>query len=410
MTETVQPAAWQAPLLDLLSMLARRKVLIAAIVMAGVSAGVLKYMRTPPFYRASSVAVLMPREKPTVDITVLSGTVEMKEDAAKRADSGSLMLPPDTDLYIALLGSRPVLESLAATFEQRLTTLDQVKPNDRSDEIVVRLRDMLKVQGTDEGLLTVTVTADDPQLAADLANELVAEGQRASKAIERQLLVQQAGHLEDAVAHAQGKLYLAESWLKTYCERHRLIDPPLQASDRLRQVREIEAIRDRRVVELAQRRMQYTDADPRVRQLDEEIRLSNERVHQLRSEITGGVGERDYGRLLVEYEGLRQQVRFRRDLLATLSTQTEVFRIRAEQPAGSMAVVRPAVAVAKPAGPSKKSTLLVSVGGAIFAAVCVALLLEQVRLARNDPSLQNHVATLRESLIGSSRRRNLGRS
>ncbi|MHC5003211.1 MAG: GumC domain-containing protein [Planctomycetota bacterium] len=398
-TEPGAVAAWQAPLLDVLAVLARRRLLIIAIVTAGAVAGTLQYLRTPSFYRASAVAVLLPREKPAVDMAVSSATVETTEDGAKRANSGSLMLPPQTDLYVALLGSRSVLESLAGQFGDRLARLRELKANDRSDEIVMRLKDMVSVAGTDEGLLTFTVTADDPVLASDLANAMVQEGQRASKAIERQLLVQQAGYLEYAVRASAERLTDAESRLKSFCERHRLIDPNLQATDSLRQIRELDAVRERRAIELARRRLSHTDADPGVRALQHEIELTDQRLVALHAEITSGIGDEEYGRLLVEFEGLRQEVRFRRDLLGTLSTQTEVFRIRAEQPAGNIAVVRPAVPVHTPAGPSRKKTFGLAVGGAMFAAVALCLVLEQVRLVRRDPALANRLDEVRDAIL-----------
>jgi hypothetical protein len=300
-TEPGAVAAWQAPLLDVLAVLARRRLLIIAIVTAGAVAGTLQYLRTPSFYRASAVAVLLPREKPAVDMAVSSATVETTEDGAKRANSGSLMLPPQTDLYVALLGSRSVLESLAGQFGDRLARLRELKANDRSDEIVMRLKDMVSVAGTDEGLLTFTVTADDPVLASDLANAMVQEGQRASKAIERQLLVQQAGYLEYAVRASAERLTDAESRLKSFCERHRLIDPNLQATDSLRQIRELDAVRERRAIELARRRLSHTDADPGVRALQHEIELTDQRLVALHAEITSGIGDEEYGRLLVEF-------------------------------------------------------------------------------------------------------------
>ena len=63
--------------------------------------------------------------------------------------------------------------SLAGQFGDRLARLRELKANDRPGEIVMRLKDMVSVAGTDEGLLTFTVTADDPVLASDLANAVL---------------------------------------------------------------------------------------------------------------------------------------------------------------------------------------------------------------------------------------------
>ena len=387
-------ACWQAPLIDLLCIFAHRKWLIGGAILLGAIAGGLQFMRTPPYYRASTVAVLLPREKPTVDFAVMTNSVETTEDGARRADSGSLMLPPQTDLYIALLDSRSVLESLAERFGPALIDHEDLSARDRSDEIIARLRRLIVITGTREGLLTITVTAADPEIASGLANALVEEGLVASKGIERQLLTQQAGFLANAVAIARSKLVSSEEELRLYCEEHRIIDPASQAEGRLRQIRELAAARDRAAVELEQRRVGYTEVDPLVREYRAGLQAIDERLVELRGDIVGEVDEAGYGAVLITYNTLRQRVRFRRDLLSTLSTQADVFRVRAEQPAGNIAIVRPAVTPVQPAGPSKKRILGVAVFVAIFMGVGLALLLEQISIARRTPALESRIARL----------------
>jgi uncharacterized protein involved in exopolysaccharide biosynthesis len=408
---TVDPAAasWQAPLLDLLCALARHRLLLLVLPLLGLLAGVAQLLRSEPFYRASSVAVLLPREQPSVDVAVLSGSVETTDDRAHRAESGLLMLPPETDLYIALVASRPVLEQLETRFGDRLVAHRAVSERDRSDEVVQRLRDMIHVKGTDEGLLTITVTADDPELAAELANAILEAMRDASRSIERQLLVQQAGYLEDAVRTTAAKLEIDEERLKQFCREHRVIDPGLQSADRLRQIRELSTARDEARTRLTQRRLEYTDADAGIRRLEVEIAMQEEQIADLRHRFAGGIDESEYGRLLIEFEGLRQRVRYRRDLLATLSTEAEVFRIRSDQPSGHLAVVRPAVAVRRPAGPGKKKTLGLALGASIAAAIALALLLDQVRLVRREPSLNGRLDELLDTLLAPARIRSRGR-
>ena len=67
----------------------------------------------------------------------------------------------------------------------------------------------------------------------------------------------------------------------------------------------------------------FTDADPGVAALKVKIDLMDRRIEELRETIAGDSDEREYGRMFVEYQGLQQELRFRRDLLITLSTQSE---------------------------------------------------------------------------------------
>jgi uncharacterized protein involved in exopolysaccharide biosynthesis len=396
-------ASWQAPLLDLLCVLARHRLILVLVPLLGVAIGVVQYLRKPAFYRASSVMILLPREQPTLDVSVLSGTVETTDDGAQRADSGLLMLPPQTDLYVALLHSRPVLERLADRFHDRLMKFSEVKEDDRSDEIVMRLRGMLRTVGTDEGMLTLTVTADEPTLAAEIANALVEEVRQASQAIERQLLVQQVGHLERAVEATDTKLRADEAVLKDFCRQYKVIDPGLQSSDRLRQIRELTASRDEALSRLAERRIRFKDGDPGIRELEARVELKDQRIAELRNRFAGDLDEAEYGRLLIEYEGLRRRIRQRRDLLATLSIQADIFRIRADQPAGNIALLRAAVPIFTPAGPSKKKTFGVAIGGALFLALALALMLDQIRVIHKEPLLNAKLLEFRATLLSRKR-------
>jgi capsule polysaccharide export protein KpsE/RkpR len=221
----------------------------------------------------------------------------------------------------------------------------------------------------------------------------------ASEAIERQLLVQQVGYLDDAVRTTEVKLEVDELVLKEFCLEHKVIDPGMQSADRLRHIRELTTSRDEAISQRVQRLVHFTESDPVVRQLDANIETKNKRIEQLRSSFAGDSDQGEYGLLLIELEGLRQRVRYRRDLLSTLSTQAEVYRIRADQPAGNLAVIRPAVAISRPAGPSRKKTYGLALGGSIMLAVFLALLLDQVVLIRREPLLSAKLGELRATAL-----------
>ena len=386
---------WHAPVLDLLCVFVAYWKLMLLIAALGLAVGFAMSSRTAPFYRASTVAILLPREKPTVDVTLSSSSTETTDDSARRSDAGSLMLPPQTELYMAMLDSRSVLEQLATTFTAELNGDANVAPPEHSDNIVSRVRRMISVEGTEEGLLTITVTADDPQFAADFANAAVDEIQNASKAIERQLLAQQAGYLERAVEEAAVALERDEERFRLFCTSNGLINPATQADDRMRQIRDLTAMRDRANSEIAQLSRSLKSSHPRIQALRSEVEYREARIDELRAAFAGRASESDYSEVASEYESLVQQVRFRRDLHTTLTTQADVFRIRAAQPAGNIAVVRPAVPIDTPAGPRRKRILAMSVAVSLIGGVGLVLFTEQTRTAVRNPDLAPQVRFLR---------------
>lgn len=376
-------AGWQAPLVDLIAAVLRRKWILVLCVFVTVGLGVLQYLRTPTTYRSSSVVLLMSREKPVFDVSVEAGTLETSEDAAKRESTGALMLPANPDLYHTLLKSRSVLQAIATRFQERLSAHQAGQV--RSEELIGSLRSMMTLESSEEGIMTITVTSPDPQLSADLANALVDAGEQASKEIERQLLNQQVQYIEQSLTQASASLDRDMQQLKTFAQIHRVVDPSTQASDRLRQIRETSMQRDDLQRQLEARRVGWTDKDVKIQQLMREIALCDQRIAELEKSIVGKAGLEEYGALVIDHDALIKQVDQQRDLVVSLTAQADVLRIRAAQPAGSIAVIRAADPDERPAGPSRKRFLMLSVGLGLLGGLGLILALEQWQSATRDP-------------------------
>jgi hypothetical protein len=92
-------------------------------------------------------------------------------------------------------------------------------------------------------------------------------------------------------------------------------------------------------------------------------------------------------------------VRSQRDLTSILSSQAGIFAIRAREPAGTIAVVRPAIAPTSPAGPSKKLLVGVCLGGALLLGLGTAIVLDQWQSSVRVPAVAERIAEIRE-LVG----------
>jgi len=389
------PLGWEAPLCDLLLALATfwRQV-TAAIVLAVLAAGVY-LLFAPPFYRSSTVAVLLPREKPILDATINSSAVEVSDDRAQRTSTGSLMLPANPELYLALLRSRAVLREIANRFGPRLGL---PASGTRSDEEIEALNRAIRIETSEEGLLTITVTADSPQLAADLANALLDEGKRASAEIERQMLLQQAKHLHEILNQRRASLAGAERELELFSSRHSLVDLGIQTTQDLVLLKETRAKRDRLQAELCALSERFTSADHRMKEAHNRFRSAERDLTRIESAMVGGAGVGQVGRLGVRLKSLQESVRLDRDVVATLSLRADLFRLRAEQPGGSLAVIRPAVPVLRKAGPAKKRTLALSLGAALVLSFAWAVSAAQWRKARRTEYVRGQLSELRSAL------------
>lgn len=383
---------WQAPLIDACLALVRRKFTVLLCIIACLGIGGLKYLSTPNTYRSSAVAILLPREKPVFDVAVDSGNLETSEDAAKREDTGALMLPANPDLYTTLIRSRSVLQEVAAMYQDQLVL--GVPGRTRSEELIGKLRSMIVVESTEQGMMTVTVTSSSPDLSAELANALVGVGEAASKDIEKQLVLQQAIYIDESLVLAKNKLKHLTDHLKEFTGSKSIIDPRNQANDFLRQRRELTLKLNDLERELAARRLSWTDADPEVQRLILEVHLCKDQISALQDAVAGNVGSAEYAPFMVDYEELSSKVRLQSDLVVSLSAKSDVLHIRAEQPAGSIAVVRPATASHRPVGPSRKVFLMMSLGLGMISGLGLALLQEQWAQAKQEPYVAERLAQL----------------
>ena len=103
---------WPAPLLDLACAVAAQKYVIIVLLVVGLTLGIIRLILMPSIYTASAVAVLLPREKPVLDVAIDTSSIETANDRASRSTSGSLLLPPYPALYTTLIYTRPVLSDM----------------------------------------------------------------------------------------------------------------------------------------------------------------------------------------------------------------------------------------------------------------------------------------------------------
>ena len=384
--EEKTPIAWQEPLLDVIDAILAQKWMVLAIALMGAGLGVFRLSKMPSVYSASAVGILLPREKAILDATIDTSSMETSDDRAGKSGAGSLMLPPNPTLYITMIYSPAVLTEIATKYNHRFD--GEISSRDRSVEVLQRLRGMIKTTSTEDGMITITVSSETPKLSTDIANELFAQCEKASKAIERQLLIRQAGHLDKALKISTDRLRKTEQILGQFTSKVGLVNAELQASNQLRSIRDLGMQKDQIEGELEALRLSYTDITPEVQDLVKRIAIIESQKHSLQNNIIGDVSTKEFGTLSVAYKSLKQKIRFERDMVATLSTKSDIYRLRAEQPIGNIAIIRSANIPTRPSGPSTKLELGMSLGISLALAVGYALAVQQLTHLNKDPKLR----------------------
>lgn len=377
---------WRADVLDVICAVVRYRLVIAVVLGVAVLGGLAAGYVSEPFYRASATFVLLPREKPVLDVAVQSASIETSEDAAKRSDAATLTLPPNPELYTTLIRSSAVAERVAqAVADQNIAR--GIGPAD--------IRAMLAVEATEAGVIKLTAQTGDAELAAFVVNTMVAECEEASKLIERQLILQQAGYLESAIAVAEQRLTSAQHRLAQYAERHRVgsvRDAAARSSALLKTLTDTEARVSR---ELDRLLVSHTEAAPDVRALRAELAQVRADLNRTRAAYVGSVSEDDFAALSTTWSSLEQDVRLRQDMVMSMRARHDVFKIRADQPAGNLALIRPASVPTVPAGPSKRRFLVLAclAGGLLSLAAAVGA--QQWRGMRQNVAMKGQIDELK---------------
>lgn len=384
---------WQAPVIDVLIAFARSiKFVIIVLALAGYKA-FSDLQSLIPEYTATSVSVILPREKPVFDASIATASFETTEARPRSGSALPFTLPSNVDMYVMLMKSRGNLERVAEQFVDELIEIEEMPADHRSSERASFLSRMTKFEGSEDGLISVTVTARDPELAASMANAFTEASDIDSRNIERGLLHKQAQVLEHSAQAALGKLKLIEEEFATFSKKHGFLDPKVHAATSVAVLtqREFEETKTKALIEALKETL--TPESERVREEMARLESIQGEIAEIKEEASG-VAMSELGALEAEYQDLQQRLSFRRDLWLVLTSQAEIYRIRAEQASGPLVVVRPASVPIVPAGPSKKKTVIIPVFLGLFFSVCGALFFEALRQIRERPALSDRIGLL----------------
>ena len=193
--------------------------------------------------------------------------------------------------------------------------------------------------------------------------------------------------MDKAYLLAQERLQKTEQKIGQLAEQYGLIDTDLQASNQLRSLRELNAERDRLDTDLEELLISHTEGSSEVKVLRARIAAVIRQIENSKESVIGEVGTYAFGRFNIEYMRLKQEARFQRDMLATIATKADIYRIRAEQPIGNLAIIREAALPSRPSGPSKKIQLGLSFGITLILALGYCVFAQQINYLRMNPEL-----------------------
>lgn len=192
-------------LVELLTVLGRRKLLLlAGPLLAGAAALGLSFLIAPTF--TASTVFLPPQQQQSAAASALASLGPLASMAG-----GAINLKSTADQYVSLMQSVNVEDRIIERF--KLMDVYEAKYRFAARK---RLEQDVRIQlGKKDGLITVEVDAKDPQLAADMANQYVAELRRLTSELALTEAQQRRVFFEGELKQARTRLNDAQQHLQS---------------------------------------------------------------------------------------------------------------------------------------------------------------------------------------------------
>jgi tyrosine-protein kinase Etk/Wzc len=393
------PGADHADLLEILLVLAREKKRILQITGAATLLATIIVFVIPKMYTAT--ATILP---PQQNQSVLSSLVGQVGGAAA-LDLNDLGLKNPADVFVAMLQSRTVEDSLVNRFDLRKSY--NVKRYQDARKI---LEKRSEINPEKEGLISIQVSDRDPKRAADIANAWVDELRALNQSLALTEAAQRRVFFEQKMAAEREDLSKSELALKILQEKTGLIQPDAQTRALIGAVAELRAQVAAKQVQLQSLRTYATEDNPDVKRVERELaELQAQSAKMSQMERSGAdIGEgnlqvptRRVPEANLEYLRVARELKYHESLYDFLGKQLEAARIDESKNAVMVQVVDKAVEPERKSGP--KRLLIVAVTAiASFLLSCLGVLIwEAIRRKQQDPSERARIAQLQQYLRSS---------
>ena len=379
-------------LFDVALIFLRHKWVLVCFTIAGALALFIWSKMQPKMYQADAV-IMSPQEQQTGSAVL--GQLSMLSALAGAGGRGA------SDLYTGLLLSRSVTEKLASEF-----SLDKVYHAGKVEYAAAKLASRTKVNADRNGLITITVSDENPKRAQDLANGYG----NALYSLNSKLAIGQASQrrlfFDQQLAKEKDKLADAEVALKQVEEKTGVIQLSGQTSAVLSRVSQLQAEITSRQVQLSSLHTSATNDNPEVVRIESEIAGLRQQLQNIEGKAgvdspnTLGIPSARVPELSLEYIHKEREVQYHQTLYDLLARQLEAARIDEAKAAPIVQMLDPAELPVVPYFP--KTGLFTALGGLLgFVLGCIrCVVLYLYAYVDEDPRLHLRMWEVKRHLLG----------
>jgi uncharacterized protein involved in exopolysaccharide biosynthesis len=383
--------------IEVLTQLAYRKWLIAKVTGAALLIGVVVAFALPVRYTATT-KLMPPQQTQSATSMMMSQLTASGGGSLAALAGGGLGLKSPNDIYIGLLTSRPVADSIISRFD----LAKEYKARDMT-EARKKLAEFTEVSSEKNGFISVSVTDKDKKRVAAMANAYTDELRILTKTLAVTEASQRRFFYEDQLKQAKDALVVAELAFQQVQQNKGLVQLDAQAKAMIESLAALRAQVAAKQVEVQALRSYSTERNPDMELAERELTTLQSEVSQLeqRNHSSGSVelGLQDVPGAGLEYLRAEHEVRYRQALFDLLIKQYDAARLDEAKDAAIIQVVEPAIEPDRKSSPLRLLILALSLITGFFAA-CIIVLIQWWRgLLRFDPDAEKQLQGLKQAFV-----------
>jgi uncharacterized protein involved in exopolysaccharide biosynthesis len=380
-------------LIEVLLVLAREKKRILQVTIAVALLAMVVVLIMPKSYTA--IATLLPPQQKQSALNSMIGQIGMVAGLG----SSDLGLKNPADLFVAMLTSRTIEDNLINRFDLR-----RVYNVRRYQDARRNLEKRSEIIATKEGLISISVTDNDPRRSAEIANAYVDELHSLNQNLAITEAAQRRLFYEQQLKAELGAMSAAELALKQVQEKSGLLQPDAQGRTIIASVADLRAQVASHEVQLQTMRSYATPNNPDLKRAETELAGLRGQLAKLEHNAAGigngniGIPAGQFPQAELEYLRRSREVKYHESLYDFLGKQLEAARIDEGQNAILVQVVDNAVEPERKSGPRRMFLVLVSALIAFVLACLGVLIMEALRRKQQDPNQGARLGLLWHSL------------
>lgn len=370
-------AAREFNIVELLIVMAKHKTLIIGMpLVVGLAATAISFA-LPNVYKATT-KLLPPQQAQSGAAALLS---QLGSTAGVVAGAAGLKSP--NDLYIGMLKSRTVADSLIETYK-----LKKVYDVDSQDRARKTLESNTTIAAGKDGLITIDVEDEDIKLVAPLANGYVNELMKLTRVLAVTEASQRRMFFERQLELSKDRLAQAEMTLKGALDTGGVISVDSDSRAIVETVGRVRAQISAKEIELASIRASLTPSNPEYRRIEHELsslRAELSKLENGRPHSAGGLEEGGRNQRGLENIKMLRDVKYYQMLYELLVKQYEAARLDEAKDSSIIQVLDPALEPERKFKPKRSIIVVLSFFSALVLAVLMAFFFEAKQRALRTP-------------------------